>query len=88
MHERAPSTDSATVLAADTPFLPWHEKLMIPQITLRATLVGLFIGSIVLVSNFQFGLQTGWVSMMSLPSALLGFAMFKFSPYADSFSDV
>jgi uncharacterized oligopeptide transporter (OPT) family protein len=31
----------------------------------------------ILISNFQFGLQTGWVSMMSLPSALLSFAVFK-----------
>lgn len=56
--------------------------------TIRATIVGLFIGSIVLVSNFQFGLQTGWVSMMSLPSALLGFAIFKLSPFAEDFTDV
>lgn len=59
-----------------------------PQITIRATLAGLAIGSIVLVSNFQFGLQTGWVSMMSLPAALLGFALFKLFPVASDFSDV
>lgn len=40
-------------------------------------MAGLAIGSIVLFSNFQFGLQTGWVSMMGLPSSLLGFAAFK-----------
>lgn len=55
----------------------WHDKPSTPQITGRALLSGLFIGSIVLISNFQFGLQTGWVSMMSLPSALLGYAIFK-----------
>lgn len=68
--------------------IPWCEKINLPQITLRSTIVGLFIGSIVLISNFQFGLQTGWVSMMSLPSALLGFAIFKLSPYANDFTDV
>ncbi|KAK6202837.1 OPT oligopeptide transporter protein-domain-containing protein [Scheffersomyces amazonensis] len=68
--------------------LSYSEKLALPQITLRATIVGLLIGSIVLVSNFQFGLQTGWVSMMSLPAALLGFAIFKISPYSTSFTDV
>lgn len=67
--------------------LAWSEKVDLPQVTLRATLVGLFIGSIVLISNFQFGLQTGWVSMMSLPAALLGFAMFKASPYSSTFTD-
>lgn len=68
--------------------LEWSEKCHLPQATLRATLVGLLIGSIVLVSNFQFGLQTGWVSMMSLPSALLGFTIFKLTPMARTFSDV
>lgn len=57
--------------------LPWKEKPSIPQITTRSIIAGLVIGSIILISNFQFGLQTGWVSMMSLPSALLSFAVFK-----------
>jgi len=32
------------------------------------------------MTNIYFGLQTGWVSMMSLQSALLGFAIFKALP--------
>ncbi|ODQ77355.1 hypothetical protein BABINDRAFT_163612 [Babjeviella inositovora NRRL Y-12698] len=56
---------------------PWHMKPAIAQATARSIAAGLFIGSVVLVSNFQFGLQSGWVSMMSLPSSLLGFAIFK-----------
>lgn len=55
----------------------WDEKPQLKQITTRGIIAGLFIGSLVLISNFQFGLQTGWVSMMSLPSALLGFTIFK-----------
>lgn len=70
------------------PSFTWNDKLALPQVTTRATIAGLTIGSIVLVSNFQFGLQTGWVSMMSLPSALLGFAIFKFLPYSQDFTDV
>ncbi|KAH3687985.1 hypothetical protein WICPIJ_001047 [Wickerhamomyces pijperi] len=57
--------------------IPWQLKPAIKQITPRAIIAGLLIGSVVLISNFQFGLQTGWVSMMSLPSALLSFAIFK-----------
>ncbi|KAK9453884.1 OPT oligopeptide transporter protein-domain-containing protein [Dipodascopsis uninucleata] len=53
------------------------EKMNQKQVTPRAIAVGLAIGSIVLFSNFQFGLQSGWISMMSLPSALLAFATFK-----------
>lgn len=59
------------------PQVTWSNKPAIQQITLRATVVGLAIGSLVLISNFQFGLQTGWVSMMSLPSALLACWFFR-----------
>jgi len=45
--------------------------------TLRGVLVGLVIGVIICFSNMYFGLQTGWVSGMAMPSALLGFAYFK-----------
>ncbi|KAK9447304.1 OPT oligopeptide transporter protein-domain-containing protein [Limtongia smithiae] len=66
------------------------DKINTPQATPRALGVGLAIGSIVLFSNFQFGLQTGWISMMSLPSALLGYATFKtFNSYLTyPFTDV
>lgn len=47
------------------------------QFTTRAVTVGLFVGTIVNLSNTYFGLQTGWVSMMSMPSSLIGFAIFK-----------
>lgn len=66
----------------------WSEKPGMKQITLRGTVAGIVIGSVVLISNFQFGLQTGWVSMMSLPAALLGFAIFKLTPLSNDFSDV
>lgn len=68
--------------------LHWNDKVNLPQITLKSTIAGLLIGTVVLISNFQFGLQTGWVSMMSLPSALLGFTIFKTSPMAKHFTDV
>lgn len=66
---------SATELRPDSQV--FNAKADVRQVTPRAIFAGLLIGSIVLISNFQFGLQTGWVSMMSLPSALLAFAIFK-----------
>lgn len=45
--------------------------------TLRGTLVGLAIGVIICFSNMYFGLQTGWVSGMAMPAALIGFGFFK-----------
>ena len=45
--------------------------------TARSVIVGLFIGVIICFSNTYFGLQTGWVSGMAMPAALIGFAWFK-----------
>lgn len=45
--------------------------------TIRGVLVGLVIGVIICFSNTYFGLQTGWVSGMAMPAALIGFAWFK-----------
>src|ERR1700712_2656033 len=45
--------------------------------TVRGILVGLVIGTIICFSNMYFGLQTGWISSMAMPSALLGFSYFK-----------
>ena len=47
------------------------------QFTLRALLLGLLIGILITFSNTYFGLQTGWISGMAMPSALIGFAYFK-----------
>lgn len=47
------------------------------RISVKSTISGLVVGTLILCANFQFGLQTGWVSMMSMPAALLGFAWFK-----------
>ncbi|KAF1845405.1 OPT superfamily oligopeptide transporter [Cucurbitaria berberidis CBS 394.84] len=54
------------------------EQASQPQnFTLRGVLAGLAIGVLICFSNMYFGLQTGWVSSMAMPSALIGFAYFK-----------
>ncbi|OAX85367.1 hypothetical protein ACJ72_00256 [Emergomyces africanus] len=45
--------------------------------TARSLLMGLAIGTLITFSNTYFGLQTGWISTMAMPSSLLGFAAFK-----------
>ncbi|KAL8695282.1 MAG: hypothetical protein Q9218_000181 [Villophora microphyllina] len=45
--------------------------------TFRGICVGLAIGVIICFSNTYFGLQTGWISGMTMPAALIGFAFFK-----------
>ena len=45
--------------------------------TLRGVLAGLAVGTVICFSNMYFGLQTGWVSIMSMPASLMGFGIFK-----------
>ncbi|KAI1341647.1 OPT superfamily oligopeptide transporter [Xylariaceae sp. FL0016] len=45
--------------------------------TLRGVAAGLVVGLVICFSNMYFGLQTGWVSMMTMPASLLGFGIFK-----------
>ncbi|KAJ2775887.1 OPT super [Coemansia nantahalensis] len=47
------------------------------QFTWRAVAVGLAFGTLLCFSNLWFGLQSGWISMMSLQASLVGFAVFK-----------
>ncbi|KAH6633028.1 oligopeptide transporter-like protein [Boeremia exigua] len=68
--------NNAPIHAGDRDYLA--EQAGQPQnFTLRGVLVGLAIGIVICFSNMYFGLQTGWVSGMAMPSALIGFAYFK-----------
>src|SRR5271170_3038757 len=78
--QRHLSSDGAPLLPTDplaedpTPVVPFVEG---QHLTPRGVAVGLIIGTLACFSNSYFGLQTGWISMMSLPLSLLGFAVFK-----------
>ena len=45
--------------------------------TSRSLILGLVIGTLITFSNTYFGLQTGWISSMAMPSSLIGFSVFK-----------
>ncbi|ORY63967.1 OPT oligopeptide transporter protein-domain-containing protein [Pseudomassariella vexata] len=45
--------------------------------TVRGVVVGLLVGLVICFSNMYFGLQTGWVSMMTMPASLMGYGIFK-----------
>lgn len=62
-------TNSKTYLA--------HRSTHPSNFTFRALVVGSLIGIIIAFSNTYFGLQTGWISGMVMPSALIGFASFR-----------
>lgn len=51
-----------------------------PEFTFHAVTLGLLIGCLLCFTNLYFGLQTGWISMMSLQSALIGFLFGKLLP--------
>ncbi|KAK6200803.1 hypothetical protein LQW54_009536 [Pestalotiopsis sp. IQ-011] len=53
---------------------------MLPEgrhFTVRGVAVGLLVGLVICFSNMYFGLQTGWVSIMTMPASLLGFGIFR-----------
>lgn len=54
-----------------------HRAAQQGNFTIRGILLGLVFGVVIIFSNTYFGLQTGWISGMSMPSALMGFAVFK-----------
>ncbi|KAK1832105.1 putative oligopeptide transporter [Podospora conica] len=54
-----------------TPIIQGH------SLTARGVVVGLAVGTIICFSNMYFGLQTGWVSTMTMPASLLGFGIFR-----------
>lgn len=57
-----------------------HAARLLPEgrhFTLRGVAVGLLVGLVICFSNMYFGLQTGWVSMMTMPASLLGFGIFR-----------
>ncbi|KAJ7455393.1 OPT oligopeptide transporter protein-domain-containing protein [Mycena galericulata] len=59
-------------------------SLLVPdtprEFTLQAVFIGLLIGCLLCFANLSFGLQTGWISMMSLQSALIGFLISRLLP--------
>jgi uncharacterized oligopeptide transporter (OPT) family protein len=74
----SPSQDESDDQNASSTTSILTDRASEPQnFTLRGILVGLAIGIIICFCNTYFGLQTGWISGMAMPSALLGFAYFK-----------
>lgn len=45
--------------------------------TIRSVGAGLGVGTVICAANVYFGLQTGWVSIMSMPASLMGFGIFR-----------
>lgn len=73
-----PSLDQPPTDHIDDPTPNHQAPATSPQsFTPRSLFVGLIIGALITFSNTYFGLQTGWISTMAMPSALIGFSVFK-----------
>lgn len=68
-----PSRDTDPSLITTKPGLEVEGR----SFTLRGVAAGLLVGLVICFSNMYFGLQTGWVSMMTMPASLMGFGIFK-----------
>ncbi|KAF9532513.1 oligonucleotide transporter [Crepidotus variabilis] len=51
-----------------------------PEFTPTAVGLGLAIGCLICFTNLSLGLQSGWISMMSIQSALIGFLISRMLP--------
>ncbi|KAG5640926.1 hypothetical protein DXG03_006622 [Asterophora parasitica] len=63
-----------------TRWLRSHGSTAQPEFTLTAVLLGLAIGCLICFTNLSLGLQSGWISMMSIQSALIGFLVSRMLP--------
>lgn len=58
-------------MAPSPPIIPGR------SFTFRAVIAGLAVGTVICAANVYFGLQTGWVSIMSMPASLMGYGIFR-----------
>lgn len=57
-----------------------------PELTGRAIIAGILVGSLLCFTNCYLGLQSAWISMSSMQSALVGFGLVKLLPSSPSSS--
>ncbi len=73
----SPLSDPEAIAARDR---EWLEKVYargVPQLTLRAAVTGMLLGSILGASNLYIGLKIGWNFGMSITASVLAFAIFS-----------
>jgi uncharacterized oligopeptide transporter (OPT) family protein len=52
----------------------------VPQLTLRAVLMGALLGGVLAFSNLYVGLKAGWSMNVAITAAIVSFAIFKVVP--------
>jgi uncharacterized oligopeptide transporter (OPT) family protein len=51
-----------------------------PQLTLRAVVMGLFLGGVMALSNLYIGFKTGWALGVAVTACILSYAIFRVLP--------
>ena len=74
--ESIPPSPAATRLSFPAQSLQSHPFLSFVLVPIT----GLALGAMLCFSNMYFGLQTGWVTMGSMPAALLGYGLLARHP--------
>lgn len=61
--------------------LDWYHNVYqgntVPQLTLRAVLMGAILGSVMSLSNLYVGLKTGWAVGVSITACILSYSIYK-----------
>jgi OPT family oligopeptide transporter len=75
------AADASRSRTADDPELIWYQNVYqgdsMPQLTLRAVVMGSFLGGFMSLSNLYVGLKTGWGLGVSITSCILSFAIYR-----------
>jgi putative OPT family oligopeptide transporter len=60
----------------------WYDKIYrgddVPQLTLRATLMGSFLGFLLAFTNLYIGLKTGWALGVAITACILSYSIWNF----------
>jgi uncharacterized oligopeptide transporter (OPT) family protein len=87
--ERAPQEENPPAAEPATPPPPEGEDVehkwlrevyqgdAVPQLTVRAVVMGLFLGSFMAFSNLYVGLKTGWGLGVAITACIMSWAIFK-----------
>jgi len=71
---------------SENPELEWYRTQYqgddVPQLTLRAVLMGALLGGVLAFSNLYVGLKAGWSMNVAITAAIMSFAIFKVVPLA------
>ncbi len=73
----SPLSDPEAIAARDREWLDKVYARGVPQLTVRAAVTGMLLGSILGASNLYIGLKIGWNFGMSITASVLAFAIFS-----------